>query len=816
VLSSSTALATQRLAEFLAVVSRASDETAAVVVAIERAAQALEAEVAAVLDSADTVVGSVGFARGRVPVAELVEVVAGQRAELDVPGAGRCQATAAALEGTGRGHLLVARSGEDGFTVDERSLLRGMARVLDLTVESLRRFEAERAQTEENARLVTSLQRRQRLLEEISMIQRAITRRDPLDDILAAIADGAQRLFGDEMVALRMLDPDAPDSLLLVAHRGLSEGVAKRLWRVAVTDRGVSQLAFRRDRVEVMNDYADNPDAVPDGVADRLVSAMAAPVHEGARVVGTVSVGSKRPGRTYGPADREVLRVFAEQVSLAVTDARTQEAMRQAFHDSLTGLASRALFLDRLDHALARAAREGTRLAVLFVDLDRFKNVNDSLGHSAGDRLLAEVAQRLRGCLCEDDTAARLGGDEFAVVLEGVAGDEWATTMARRIIDRLRAPFVIDGQEAFIDASVGIAFNTEPEVGAQALIRNADLAMYQAKKDGKGHYEIFRPAMRSVFLDSLELEARLRRAIGRGDFELRYQPIVELATDRVVGVEALVRWRYAEHVLVGPPEFVPLAEETGLILPIDRWVLSEACRQAGDWNARLGLDRPLTINVNLSARHLQQVDLPEFAASALARGRLDARHLVIEITESLMLLDTEATLDRLHRLRQLGVRVAIDDFGTGYASLAYLRQFPVDIIKIDKSFVAGAGSGAVAEGNGAGAAGLADAGLADAGLANAGLAYAGLADAGLADAGLAKAGAPALARGIVQLGQTLRLATIAEGIETAEQLAELRAAGCRYGQGYYFAPPVTAGDIEELLRERAGAAVRPALVRTPA
>jgi EAL domain-containing protein (putative c-di-GMP-specific phosphodiesterase class I) len=247
----------------------------------------------------------------------------------------------------------------------------------------------------------------------------------------------------------------------------------------------------------------------------------------------------------------------------------------------------------------------------------------------------------------------------------------------------------------------------------------------------------------------------------------------------VFGVEALVRWRYAEHSLVGPPEFVPLAEETGLILPIDRWVLSEACRQAGDWNTRLGLDRALTINVNLSARQLQQIDLPEFTASALARGGLDARHLVIEITESLLLLDTEATLDRLHRLRQLGVRVAIDDFGTGYASLAYLRQFPVDIIKIDKSFVAGAGAGKVCPGR-------------------------------------AHAGAPALARGIVQLGHTLRLATIAEGIETAEQLAELRAAGCPYGQGFYFAKPVTAGEIEAMLREAAGVPVRPALVRTPA
>jgi EAL domain-containing protein (putative c-di-GMP-specific phosphodiesterase class I) len=278
--------------------------------------------------------------------------------------------------------------------------------------------------------------------------------------------------------------------------------------------------------------------------------------------------------------------------------------------------------------------------------------------------------------------------------------------------------------------------------------------------------------MRSVFLGSLELEARLRRAVAQGDFVLHYQPIVDLATGRVAGVEALVRWQYAPHGLIMPAEFIPLAEETGLVVPIDRWVLSEACRQAADWNARLCPDTPLTINVNLSARHLQQTDLPEFAASALARSGLDARCLIIEITESLLLNDTEATLDRLRRLKALGIRVAIDDFGTGYASLAYLRQFPVDIIKIDKSFVAGAGDGLD--------------------------------------------GSSALARGIVQLGQTLRLSTIAEGIETAEQLAELRTAGCPYGQGFYFAGPVGAAEIEALLSGGAGIPDPPvALARAP-
>jgi len=745
-----TALATQRLAEFLAVVSRAPDLRSAIPVAIERAARALEAEVAVVLAMDGRVAGSVGFALGRVPHAALRDVVAGRRDWIEVPGAGICHAAVTLVGGSSPGHLLVARSGDDGFNVDELSLLRGMARVLELTVESLRTFEAERRQASENARLVTSLRERQRLLEQLSRIQRSITRREPLPRILDTITAAAQELFGDEAVGLRMFDPDAPDMLLLVASRGLPDEVAKRLWRVPVSERGVSPTAVRLDRLVVMNELTDRPDSMP----SQIVSAMAAPVHDSGRVVGSLAIGSFRADRRYGPADQEVLRVFAEHVSLAVTDANTQEAMRQAFHDSLTGLASRALFLDRLNHALARAAREGSRLAVLFVDLDRFKNVNDSLGHSAGDELLVGVAQRLRGCLAPDHTAARLGGDEFAVVLENVPDDERVTGIARQVIDRLRAPFVLGGHEAFVDASVGIAFNTDGETDGQLLIRNADLAMYQAKKNGRGHYEIFHPALRARLLHSLELEGSLRHAVDPGDFVLHYQPIVELATGRITGMEALVRWQHPERGLIYPPEFVPLAEDTGLILPIDRWVLGDACRQAGEWNARPGPHAPLTVSVNLSARQLQRTDLPEVVSTVLADTALDPACLVIEITESLLLHDTAATMDRLRRLKALGVRVAIDDFGTGYSSLAYLRQFPVDIIKIDKSFVSGAGDAP---------------------------------------------DACALACAIVQLGQTLRLSTVAEGIETGTQLAELRAAGCQYGQGFHFARAVPAEELATML-----------------
>jgi diguanylate cyclase (GGDEF)-like protein len=471
-------------------------------------------------------------------------------------------------------------------------------------------------------------------------------------------------------------------------------------------------------------------------------------------VVGSLAVASYRPGRGYTEADREVLSVFAEHVSLALTDARTREAMNLAFHDSLTGLASRALFLDRLAHALARAAEDRTRLAVLFVDLDRFKNVNDSLGHAAGDLLLIGVADRLRACLGPDDTAARLGGDEFAVLCEACDRPE-VTGIAQEIIDLLRAPFLLDGHEIFIDASVGISFSDlgdGPRSGAADLIRDADLAMYQAKKLGKGRYEIFEPDLRTTFLRNLDIEARLRQAIGRGDLVLHYQPMVSLTDGSIAGVEALVRWRGGQQEMIPPDDFIPLAEETGLILVIDEWVLREACRQAGVWSR--GASGSLPVSVNLSTRLLQQPGLTDLVAHALAAADLSPRGLILEITESRLMLNAEATTARLGELKSLGVRVAIDDFGTGYSSLAYLRQFPADIIKIDKSFVAAA----VPHSEGA-----------------------------------------ALTRAIVQLGRTLRLTTVAEGVETAEQLAELRAAGCELGQGFYLGGPVEPELIEALL-----------------
>jgi diguanylate cyclase (GGDEF)-like protein len=741
-----TALPTQQLVEFLAVVSDVSDEPTATRVAAERAARALEAEVGVVLDG-EVVVSAVGFPAGRTPAAELAEVARGERAVLDVPGAGPCHTAVAPIAGSG--HLMVARSGGDGFTADEASLLRGMARVLELAVARLHTLAAERRRAAENVQLLTALQERHRLLEALSEVQRAIARQEPLPSILDAITGGARDLLGDDAATLDLRDEhgehgEHSEHGERGGHGGHGEGGERerRGDRRAGgeddgSDAGAARLAMSRDELVVLEER-------PPGA--RLRSAMAAPVHNNGVVVGGLVVGSFR-ARRYSARDRETLRVFADQVSLAVTDHRTREKAYEAHHDPLTGLASRALFLERLERGLAGAGTGRQRMAVLFIDLDRFKIVNDSLGHAAGDALLVAAADRLRSCLRLTDTAARIGGDEFAVALFDASADE-AAKVARRMLGLLQDPFVVLGKEVFVSASIGICHATGGRTGEE-LIRAADLAMYAAKRNGKACYETFEPAMQDQLMRTLDLEADLRRAVECDEFVLRYQPVFDLVRGGVVAVEALVRWRHPDRGLVLPGQFVPLAEETGLIVAIGGRVLREACRQAGAWNAARPGRPPLTVQVNLSARQLQEPDLPDVVARALRDGGLDPGCLVLEITESLLLSDSEAMIARLRQLKRLGLRLALDDFGTGHSALAYLHRFPIDMIKIDRSFVAELAS--------------------------------------------------PLASAIVQFGRTLRLAVVAEGIETAEQLRRLRAAGCRLGQGYHFAGELQDSELASLL-----------------
>lgn len=431
------------------------------------------------------------------------------------------------------------------------------------------------------------------------------------------------------------------------------------------------------------------------------------------------------------------------------------ELTRQALHDSLTGLPNRTLFLDRLDHALARGARPGSTATVLFLDLDGFKMVNDSLGHAAGDRLLVAVGERLKGALRPADTIARLGGDEFAILLEDTESSG-GIAVAERLATVLAGPVPVEARQVFVQASVGIASARAGEQRADELLRDADLAMYLAKGRGKGGYAIFEVGMHHAAVERLELEADLRRALGSDELLLYYQPVVRLADRSVVGTESLLRWRRRGQELVPPGTFVPVAEQTGVIVEIGRWVLQEACRQTAVWDRSHPSEAPLGLSVNLSARQIQDPGIVADVAAALDRSGLDPSRLTLEITESVLMEDPDRAAVTLNELRQLGARVAVDDFGTGYSSLSYLQRFPIDVLKIDRSFVSSLLGGPE-------------------------------------DA--------ALAHAIVKLGDTLGLAVIAEGIETDDQLNALRDLGCKYGQGYLFARPLSPEAIVDLLGE---------------
>lgn len=449
--------------------------------------------------------------------------------------------------------------------------------------------------------------------------------------------------------------------------------------------------------------------------------------------------------------------VFHSGIVRDVTERRSLEDQltHQALHDPLTKLANRVLFRDRVEHALIRARRKNAHIAVLFIDLDNFKSVNDSLGHAAGDELLVSATERLQSCLRSSDTPARLGGDEFAVLVEEVDHAEGAVFVAERIRKLLSASFSISGTNVFVGTSIGIATTVNDSESPEELLRNADVAMYMSKTNGKDRYTIFEPDMREALMKRVQLEADMRLGIERNEFEVFYQPIVDLQSEKIMGMEALVRWNHPTLGLLPPMDFIPLAEESSLIIPLGRWILEESCRQARVWQDSYGYGEELYITVNIASRQFQEDSLFESVESALDNSGLPPKSLVLEITESTMLKNTDATLTKLTKLKKLGVRLAIDDFGTGYSSLSYLERFPVDILKIDKSFIDKIANG--------------------------------------------KEGA-AVAKAIITMSDTLQLKTIAEGIENVGQQSELQNLGCELGQGFHFAKPLRSIDMGEFLR----------------
>jgi diguanylate cyclase (GGDEF)-like protein len=455
----------------------------------------------------------------------------------------------------------------------------------------------------------------------------------------------------------------------------------------------------------------------------------------------------------------ELNRHIAEQESISLQLQESKDHFRHAaFHDTLTNLPNRALLAENLKFVIERAKNhEDYQFAVLFLDLDRFKNVNDSLGHSIGDQLLIAMARRLESCIREADMVARLGGDEFAVLLDGIPNATEATNMARRIQEKLSSPFNLSGHEVFTSSSIGIALSSTGYDHPENMLRDADTAMYRAKAQGKACYEVFDKGMHTHAVYLLKMENDLRRALDREEFRVYYQPIVSLDNGQLSGFEALIRWQHPERGFVNPSDFIPLAEETGLIVPIGLWILKKACQQLCQWQWQSPAHRNLFMSVNLSSKQVAQPDLVNQIRDILDETNVEAKYLKLEITESAVMDNAEMAARLLKRLKALGVQLSIDDFGTGYSSLGYLHRFPVNTLKIDRSFVGRIGEAAENI---------------------------------------------EIVRAIVSLAENMGMDVVAEGVETLSQLTQLRKLNCQYGQGYLFSRPVDAEAVAPLISKK--------------
>jgi diguanylate cyclase (GGDEF)-like protein len=582
----------------------------------------------------------------------------------------------------------------------------------------------------------------------LAITERLLLTRDR-NQVFEAIADTLAEVVPFDTLTIYLVDRPNNCLVPVLARNPYADQI---LITRPVLGEGITGDVIVKGEAECINDTARDPRAVevPGTPNDEEESLIVAPVRSADGVIGALNL--YRTAHEFDDEDLELVRLFANHVAIALENATINERLiSAALTDPLTGLPNRRLFADRIEHALERRERTNKRLAVLFLDLDRFKLVNDGLGHAAGDAVLQAVGERLRSVLRAGDTVARLGGDEFGILLEYVAGQAEASATAQRVLAALSDPLDIHGRSVSVRASIGLAIDRDDEVlNADELLRDADTAMYRAKANGRGVVAVFEPSMLAHQLARLEMDAELRAAVARGEFFVRYQPIVELASGRITEVEALVRWRHPKRGELSPGDFIDASEESGQIVEIGAWVVDEACRQARRWQLEHKADRNLRVSVNTSAREVIETSFVDGIESALAESGLPADCLTLEITESMMLGDETVAIAALRRLRSLGVHVVIDDFGTGYSALSYLSQLPVDGLKIDRSFIQGLG---------------------------------------------VEREKTAIVSATIAFARGLGLAVTAEGIETVEQLRRLIALDCTLGQGFWFARPLDAATM---------------------
>jgi diguanylate cyclase (GGDEF)-like protein len=605
--------------------------------------------------------------------------------------------------------------------------------------------------------LTTALTNRLREVSTLLEAAKAMNLILDLQEVLETILDCAHELLGSRDGSIMLVHGE--DELRTVYASGES---AARGARLRFGEGIAGRVAATREPLLISGVIDPERRAHEAGAHPPPTSSLSVPLVHRDVLLGVLNINAGA-GYTYNEHQLRALSLFGEQAAAAIANARLFEEQRllasqnvyQALHDLLTNLPNRALFLDRITHALSRRRRKDQLLALLFLDLDDFKLINDSLGHSAGDEVLISFADRLRSSVRSGDAMARFGGDEFAVLVEDISSPAHAVAAAERILSLFAEPFTVGGRSVWLRASIGIAVESLIASSAEALLRNADTAKNVAKSQGKGRIVVFEETMHADALRRLDLEAELQHAIDARQLAVHFQPTFALMANRIVGVEALVRWHHPERGLLPAAAFLPLAEQAGLMVQIDRWVLQTACETVQELRAEVPLNAPLSLSVNISPTHLQDPGLVDEVASALKATHLEAERLVLEIAESAILADTERVSAHLNALKSLGVRLALDDFGTGYSSLSHLRRFPVDMVKIDRVFIDGITS---------------------------------------------DKGASALVQAIVRLGRGLNIEVVAEGIEQQSQADALLQLRCPFGQGWYLCEALPRDALTAFLR----------------